>query len=285
MSTIIAHSFIRSNRILPKPIARILLAAILSDTLNLQSVTTTTADKMIVTLLSILGEVQDPDELARAMFRAKTEWIVNLGPYEMVHGDQKDFACRGWKFGIAVLEVTDPQPVFAMAAELLLELRILKVEKGRCGCTGQHDRRKELDFSYLFVVDVTKQCSVLLVCGGRELALARAAFPGCPLRMAKPGLTAPGQTIAADETLMDVGNLVSRKAEFVPAFFQALSGGFTCHKQPMGSLSQSEASQEPDDEVYVAMKNMAGHSFHDSTHLVRDYAFLTQAYDHVAAGA
>jgi hypothetical protein len=25
------------------------------------------------------------------MFRAKTNWIVNLGPTEMVRGDQKDF--------------------------------------------------------------------------------------------------------------------------------------------------------------------------------------------------
>ena len=39
---------------------------------------------------------------------------------------------------------------------------------------GEHDRRKELDFAYLFVVDVTQQKSFLLVAGGRELALAKA---------------------------------------------------------------------------------------------------------------
>ena len=39
---------------------------------------------------------------------------------------------------------------------------------------GEHDRRKELDFAYLFVVDVTRQLSYLLVAGGRELALAQA---------------------------------------------------------------------------------------------------------------
>lgn len=64
---------------LPQAIARILLAAILSDTLNLQSVTTTNADRFLVTVLCILGECDDPDELARKMFRAKTEWIVGLG--------------------------------------------------------------------------------------------------------------------------------------------------------------------------------------------------------------
>ncbi|CAE7214591.1 ppaC, partial [Symbiodinium sp. KB8] len=80
MSSIIAHSFIRGNRMIPKPIARILLSAILSDTLNLQSVTTTNADRFIVTVLCILGECEDPDELARKMFRAKTEWIVGSEP-------------------------------------------------------------------------------------------------------------------------------------------------------------------------------------------------------------
>ena len=43
-----------------------------------------------------------------------------------------------------------------------------------------------------FVVDVTQQVSFLLVAGGRELALAKVAFPGRPLREAKHGLKAPG---------------------------------------------------------------------------------------------
>merc|ERR1719291_1435216 len=180
MSTIVAHSFIRSNRPMPKHIARILLSAILSDTLNLRSVTTTNADKMMVTLLSILGEVENTDELAKGMFRAKTEWIVNLGAYEMTRGDQKDFTCCGWKVGIAVLEVTDTAPVLEVAEKLILELRILKIEKAKDKSGTKHDRRKELDFSYLFVVDVTAQRSMLIICGGRELALAQATFPGSP---------------------------------------------------------------------------------------------------------
>merc|ERR1711972_718665 len=122
------------------------------------------------------------------------------------------------KIGIAVLEVTDTAPVLQVADQLLIELRILKMEKGK-QADATHDRRKELDFSYMFVVDVTAQKSVLLVCGGRELALAQAAFPGCALRAAKPGHQAPGDLIRADQTLLDVGPLVSRKAQFVPAFF------------------------------------------------------------------
>lgn len=276
MSSIIAHSFIRSNRPMPKSICRILLGAILSDTLNLQSVTTTKADKMMVTFLAIMGEVDDYDELARRMFRAKTEWIVNLGAYEMVRGDQKDFCCCGWKFGISVLEVTDPTPVLEVAQDLLFELRILKEEKGTEG--ESHDRRKELDFAFLFVVDVTKQESVLLVAGGRELALAKAAFPEGQLREAKEGITAPGDTIAAEETLMMVGDLVSRKAQFAPAVFNALSSGFTCHKKPMSLLADCELADEGAQAVTSAVAQMTKESYHDSVSVHRDYTGVEEAY-------
>merc|ERR1712151_1214069 len=161
---------------------------------------------------------------------------------------------------------------------------VLKVEKGKLA-TGTHDRRKELDFSYMFVVDVTEQKSVLLVCGGRELALAQAAFPGCGLRAAKPGLQAPGDIIQADQTLLDVGPLVSRKAQFVPAFFQALSDGFKCHKHPMSNLSEEMAKQEPTDEVFKAMQKMSTMSYHNSVQVVRDYTEINQAFErqHTAA--
>ena len=54
------------------------------------------------------------------MFRAKTAWIVDLGPYEMVRGDQKDFEVDGWKFGVSVLEVTEVEPVLAVAESALV---------------------------------------------------------------------------------------------------------------------------------------------------------------------
>jgi len=218
MSTIVAHCFTRSNKPMPKGVARILLCAILSDTLNLQSVTTTDADRMMVTMLAILGEVESPDELARRMFKAKTQWIVNLGPNEMVRGDQKDFESKGCRFGIAVLEVTDPSPVLGVADALIAELQVLKVEKGRQK-DGTQDPTKELHCAFIFVVDVTKQESVLLLCGEKELALAKAAFPERPLYSAKPGMQLADLSIQNDETLMDVGPKVSRKAEFLPAFF------------------------------------------------------------------
>lgn len=247
MSSIVAHNYLRTHREITKPIARILLCAILSDTLNLRSVTTTKADRLMVGFLARLGEVGgsvEINELASNQFRAKTEYIINLGAYEMVRGDQKDFTAKDWKFGIAVLEVTDPEPVLAVAEELLMELRLLKKEKGKQE-DGTSSRKMELDFAYLFVVDVTKQRSKLLICGGRELALAKVAFPGCSMsRPSAKTMKVPGKTISADEICMDVGNLVSRKSQFAPAFFKALLEGFECHKLPNGQIEDEEEQEE-----------------------------------------
>ena len=265
MSSIVTHMFMRLSVEIRPPIARILMCAVLSDTLNLQSVTTTHADRFAVALLAKLGGIAKPDAVARQMFRHKTKWIVSLGPYAMVRGDQKDFAVDGWKFGISVLEVTDVAPVLAIADNLLLELRLLKKEKGHGQVT------KQLDFAFLFVVDVVNQNSKLLICGGREYALASKAFPQGTFSVAKEGLKAPGTTVSADQTLCDVGGLVSRKAQFVPAFSRVLGqqGGFECHRtrvtDPM--YSQGKSGKLLDD---VIARGRAGvHYSADGTEILR----------------
>lgn len=272
MSSIVAHAFVTSDCHMPQNVARILLCAILSDTLNLQSITTTNADRMIVALLAVLGKVDDVDELASKMFKAKTQWIVNLGAYEMVRGDQKDFESNGYKFGIAVLEVTDPSPVLDVASDLLLELRMLKIEKGKKP-DGTEDRSKELSFAFCFVVNVTNQTSVLMICGLQELALAKAAFPGCPTRTPKPGLKVSGLFISEEETLMEIGPKVSRKAEFLPAFFKAFSDGFEPPPMDVPAKQQKNA----DDEIRKAIDATIASSVNNNDAMYRNYDFIRRA--------
>jgi inorganic pyrophosphatase/exopolyphosphatase len=303
VSTIIAVLFIHHKKFLPKPLAKLLLQAILSDTLNLRSGTTTEADSGMVALLSAYGgisnikKIDDADKgafssktaayketeidfLAKRQFQAKTDWIVALGAYEMVRGDQKDFSCGPWKFGISVLEVTDTSKVLEMAEAILLELRLLKKEKGLLATESLDDkqdqqqsstsasastsepvtsmelhRTRELDFAFLFVINIVEQNSILLIPGGRELALAKAAFleldaataDGVYLQQAYPGITAPGSTIKAEETAMHlpVGN-VSRKAQFVPAFFQAIEKDFSYEAKGPVSLDADRDSRYSD---------------------------------------
>ncbi|CAD7953969.1 unnamed protein product [Amoebophrya sp. A25] len=289
--------FLSHKRHLPPKIAKMLLMAVLSDTLNLQSVTTTDADRQVVTLLSAYGGVANPDELARMQFQKKTDFIVNLGAYEMVRGDQKDFKCGDWKCGISVLEVTAPELVLAIAEEIMLELRMLKKEKGECTetvrlprgqCGGSspvasaaaastrmekqvkkiRDHRKELDFAYLFVVDILNEVSYLIIAGGRELVLAKKAFPNAPLSRCVPHLEdAPGKTIGVDETMMTLPKgYVSRKAQFAPAFLNALAD-FTCHKVPATQMpAPATVEEDYSEKVYLDSKDAWEH---DSVKLSR----------------
>lgn len=86
----------------------------------------TAADRLIVALLSVMGGVDGidgnftSDALASAMFKAKTNWIVNLGPTEMVRGDQKDFKSGEWKLGISVSAASKSPvtPELSLAREL-----------------------------------------------------------------------------------------------------------------------------------------------------------------------
>ena len=286
MSTIVGYLFVAYRRALHKPIAVLLLQAILSDTLNLRSVTTTDADRSMVALLTSfagLGKMgiqmspfnktatpdldQDAgiDLLAEKQFQAKTSWVVSLGPYEMTRGDQKDFTCGPWKFGISVLEVTDTAAVMSVAKEIMLELRLLKKEKGLVDINSDDtesaskklDVHLALDFAFLFVVNVVEETSTLLICGGRELALAKAAFlendeinfdgTSVQLQEAVPGIVPPGKTILPNETAMTLPKgYVSRKAQFVPAFFQAIQDDFEYEKGGPVSAIQEE---EEDDKV------------------------------------
>jgi hypothetical protein len=43
--------------------------------------------------------------------------------------------------------------------------------------------------------------------------------------------------ITGEQTLCDVGPLVSRKSQFLPAFTRVLQSGFTCHKERTSSAS------------------------------------------------
>jgi len=220
MASIVFHTYLRNRVPIPKEIARLLLCAVLSDTLNLKSGTTTPADRFCVALLSSFGEVEDVNELAMRLFTAKTNWIVGLGAYEMVRGDQKNFEVNGVRLSIAVLEVTAVDPVLKVAEDLMIQMRVFKYEKGDYldeeTCDKCHDVAKEVHCALLFVVDTIKQESLALICGSREQWLLDKAFPEGAWRAASPHVLSPSAWLTTDQTLCNVGSLVSRKLDFVP---------------------------------------------------------------------
>jgi inorganic pyrophosphatase/exopolyphosphatase len=261
MSTIVFHMYLRNRVPLSKSNARLMLCAILSDTLNLKSGTTTPADRFGVAMLAEFGEVEDILGLAMSLFEAKTKWIVNLGAYEMVRGDQKNFTTvtalhtegtgahvsEEIRWSIAVLEVTTMAPVLTVAEEIITQLKVFKYEKGDYIDTTskqkKHDTTKECHCAMLFVVDTVNQKSVALICGRKEKLLAQAAFPNGKWGAAAPNVRSPSKYIRPEDTLCDVGGLVSRKLEFVPMCMEALQKGVPDWFTNVCPSSQSQLKQ------------------------------------------
>jgi hypothetical protein len=153
-----------------------------------------------------------------------------------------------WKLGISVLEVTTIEPVLEQAENILTEMRMFKYEKG-----WQYDddynrtaniRSERLDFFFVFVVDVVAQQGYLLVCGERELELAQIAFPDGQLSAACEGIAPPGKTLSAEQTLMNVGNRVSRKKEYAPPLMEACDA-FKRSKDPTtGAVDDAQEEED-----------------------------------------
>jgi manganese-dependent inorganic pyrophosphatase len=207
MSTIIGHTFLTRKKRPAKAIAGVLLCAILSDKLNLQSPTTTEWDELMVTALAEIAEIEDIDDLAVQQFRAKSKDLIHLSAYSLVHGDQKIFSFNrlgGFQgeVGFGVIETTDDQVIVERVDELVVEMVATKKEK----C---------LNILFLAIVNIVKLHSKLVLCGPAEVSLAKCAYGG-------------DSTISEAKTLMDLGKRVSRKQEFIPALASAIESGWNC---------------------------------------------------------
>mmetsp|Transcript_146 Transcript_146/g.365 ORF Transcript_146/g.365 Transcript_146/m.365 type:complete len:453 (-) Transcript_146:177-1535(-) len=205
MSTIIAHTFLTHNRRPSISVAGMLLCAILSDTLNLQGPTTTEWDKLMVAVLSEIAEVDDIEALAAAQFKAKSRELAGLSANGLVNGDQKSFSFSTDSFagdvGFGVVETTDDAVIIDRLDELLPEIVAVKMEKG-------------LSALFLAVVNIVELKGTLLMCGPTELSLAKAAFgEDC--------------AITNGDTIMNLGNRVSRKKDYIPEITRAIKAGWS----------------------------------------------------------
>ena len=218
MSSIITHIFMTLRRRPRKETAGVMLCAILSDTLNLQSPTTTEWDRLMVAVLVQLAEIDDVQSLASQQFKAKSNELADLSPETLITGDQKVFTYKTPDFdgsiAFAVVETTDDDILLSKKQSLVEALREDKEEKG-------------YSLTFLAIVNIVDLHSTLLLSGPNERSLAAQAF-------------ANGQLIVEnykESTVMDLGSLVSRKKDFVPAISNAIKKGWS--NAPRGSIHAS----------------------------------------------
>jgi manganese-dependent inorganic pyrophosphatase len=181
--TIVADLF-RVSGLTPSPgIAGIMMSGLISDTLNLNSPTTTPKDAEILSWLSgIAGEA--PLALAEEIF-ASGSVIQASTPEAIVQSDHKVYEEDDVRFAVSQVEELGFGSFWSRAKEISVALDELR-------------RRERLYFAALLVTDINTQNSLMLVKGDAEL-IERITYAH----------------VEKDE-IFDLPGIVSRKKQLIP---------------------------------------------------------------------
>jgi manganese-dependent inorganic pyrophosphatase len=190
-STIVADCFFRHQVELPKPIAGLLLAGLVSDTLNLTSPTTTERDAQILKKLEELSGV-DAAQFTEKLF-ASGSVLTSLPAAEAVVADCKEFKEQGRTFSVAQIEELGFVQFWTRKADVMAALENFR-------------RKKNYFFSALLVTDVVSNSSLLLVTGS-EAFLKLIDYP------------------LIEERVFELTGVVSRKKQLLPYLAHSLKKG------------------------------------------------------------
>ncbi|HYE30396.1 MAG TPA: putative manganese-dependent inorganic diphosphatase [Methylomirabilota bacterium] len=190
-STIVAEQFIRNRVFLPDNIAGLLLAGVVSDTLNLTSPTTTQRDAEILSILEVMAKV-NAREFTEKLF-ASGSVLVSKPAFQAVTADSKEYTESGKTFAVAQIEEIGFDQFWKRKQSVLEAVQTLMERKGYY-------------FTALLVTDIVTQNS-LLVISGPESFLNRVDYPEL-----EPGI-------------YELEGVVSRKKQLLPYLTHVLAQG------------------------------------------------------------
>jgi len=155
-STLVSERIEDAGMSAPPPLAGLLLAGLLSDTLILTSPTTTPRDNKAAERLGRWAFVRN-GPLAGETVQSYGDQVLRAGaglstrdPEEIVNTDLKMYEAGGYHFAIAQVEVTDLLQLDEHLSDLCKSLELLRERRG-------------LDFTMLMVTDVVRGSSRLLI--------------------------------------------------------------------------------------------------------------------------
>ena len=187
--TMIARMF-RQQAIMPDPgIALCMASGIISDTLFLQSPTTTDVDRDILGWLRNYLSV-DLDDYARDFF-AEGSTLTISSPEDVLASDRKTYTENDWTVSISQAEELGMDKFWERKDDLLTSLE-------------QHIATSQDDFACLMITDITTQSSFLLTAGNPKI-IAAIEYP------------------AIDKNLYDLPGIVSRKKQLLPQLMYILN--------------------------------------------------------------
>jgi len=188
-STIVADCFFRYGVEMPPSIAGLLLAGLVSDTLNLTSPTTTKRDAEILLELEKRTGV-DAAEFTEKLFRSGSV-LVSKPAAQAITTDCKEYIEAGHSFSVAQIEELGFDNFHARQAEVQAALEAYRLANGYL-------------FSALLVTDVVLQTSLLLLAGPKKF-----------LDAIQHTEISPG--------IFEMSGVVSRKKQLLPFLTQHLA--------------------------------------------------------------
>ena len=181
--TIIAGLYQRSGLTPSASIAGIMMSGMISDTLNLQSPTSTPKDSALLEWLAPIAGVS-ADELANEIFASGSVILTNA-PEAVIRSDLKIYEEDSVKFAVSQVEELGFDNFWQHATQISEALAKL--------CHDDH-----LAFACLLITDINTQNSLLLVKGDAEF-IARINYP--PVE---------------HDDIFEMAGIVSRKKQLIP---------------------------------------------------------------------
>jgi len=188
-STLVALSYKQFGIPIEPAIAGLLMAGLISDTLNLTSPTATPIDANILQELSKIAGVE-PAKLAEGIFAVGSP-LLTLAPSEVILADCKDYEEDGLKFSVSQIEELGYAHFYAKEKELLAALEA-------------YQGKQSSYFATLLITDVNTQNSLLLISAPPEF-LETITYP------------------RLSPHLFELNNVVSRKKQLVPYLLDCLN--------------------------------------------------------------
>ncbi len=181
--TIVGDLF-RSSGLVPTPeTAGIMMSGLISDTLHLNSPTTTPKDAEVLAWLAGVAR-EEPRALAEAIFSSGSV-IQAHSPGEIVQADHKVYDEEGVRFSVSQVEELGFANFWGRSREIASAL-------------GEMRKKDRLSFAALLVTDINTQNSLLMVKGDGEL-IERITY----------------SQVEKDE-IFDLPGIVSRKKQLIP---------------------------------------------------------------------
>lgn len=191
-STIIYQMYQEKGVEVPKKIAGLLCAAIISDTLMFRSPTCTPVDRAAAEALAGIAGI-NIEELAKNMFQAGSDFKAK-SPEEIFYQDFKTFFVTELEFGVGQISAMSQEELGEVKQKLLPYLEKVLSER-------------KLDMVYVMLTNILEESTELIFQGGQSGQIAERAFH---THMAE----------GADS--LTLKGIVSRKKQFIPAVMAAM---------------------------------------------------------------